>query len=86
MEVDMELTKKTTVLFTPDLYGDLADLARQRRSSVGELIREACRSQYFLSSPEERMSIVDRMAVLNLPVGTPEEMERESVAAAAPVP
>jgi hypothetical protein len=86
MEAHMELTKKTTILFSPELYDDLANLARQRGTSVGDLIREACRSQYFLTSRQERLSIVDEMAALSLPVGTPEEMELESVPIAEPIP
>ncbi len=82
----MELTKKTTILFNTELYDDLSNLARQRKLSVGELIREACRSQYFHKTRQERLAIVKRMATMNLPVGTPEEMERESVPQAEPVP
>jgi predicted DNA-binding protein len=73
-------TKKTTILFPPELYGRLANLAEQRHSSVGELVREACRVQYSLVSVKDRLSLVDRLAALQLPVGTQEEMERESVA------
>ena len=82
----MELTKKTTILFPPDLYSHLARLADQRRSSVGELVREACRVQYCLSTSLERLALVDQLAGLNLPVGTPEEMERESVAVVDAMP
>ena len=81
MDADMELTKKTTILFPPDLYKRLARLAEQRHSSVGELVREACRVQYSLSTRTERLALVDQLARFSLPVGTPEEMERESVAA-----
>jgi hypothetical protein len=82
LDMDMErLTKKTTILFSPELYDRLANLAEQRRSSVGELVREACRVQYSLVSLKDRLSLVDRLGALQLPVGTPEEMERESVAA-----
>ena len=49
-------------------------------------LTEACRSQYFLTTREERVSIVARLAALNLPVGTPEEMQMESVPAAEPIP
>lgn len=73
------LTKKTTILFPPDLYDRLASLAERRHSSVGELVREACRVQYSLVSPSGRLSLVDQLGALQLPVGTPEEMERESV-------
>ncbi len=82
----MELSKKTTILFPPDLYDQLASLAAQRQSSVGELVREACRSQYSFSSRAERMALIEQMAALSLPVGTPEEMERESVSEVEPLP
>ena len=82
----MELTKKTTILFPPDLYNRLAQLARQRGLSVGELVREACRAQYSLSTASERLALVERLARFSLPVGTPEEMERESVAAVDSMP
>ena len=86
MDTHMELSKKTTVLFPPELYDDLANLARQRKSSVGELIRDACRAQYFRATRSERLALVDELAALRLPVGTVEEMERESVASADPLP
>ena len=82
----MELSKKTTILFPPDLYQRLASLADQRHSSVGELVREACRAQYSLTSRADRHALVDRLGALRLPVGTVEEMERESVPAAGPLP
>lgn len=82
----MELTKKTTILFPPDLYQRLASLADQRHSSVGELVREACRAQYSLTSRADRLALVDRLGALSLPVGTVEEMERESVPAVGPLP
>ncbi len=81
----MGLTKKTTISFPPDLYIRLASLAAQRNSSVGELVREACRVQYSLTSRAERHSLVDRLAALSLPVGTVEEMKRESVPAIEPL-
>ena len=80
------LTKKTTILFSPGMYSRLARLAEQRHSSVGELVREACRAQYGLSTQAERLAIVDELARLSLPAGTVEEMERESVPAVEPLP
>lgn len=82
----MELVKKTTILFPPDLYEQLARLAKRRDSSVGELVRSACRAQYSLSSKEMRLAAVRGLAAMSLPVGTPEEMERESVPPAEPLP
>ena len=84
--VESGLVKKTTILFTPDLYDRLAALAEQRNSSVGELVREACRAQYFLTTNSERLAAVNALANLSLPVGTPEEMKRESVPAVEPLP
>ncbi len=81
----MELSKKTTLLFPPDLYQDLERLARRRRTSVGELVRDACRAQYGIASREARLAAVREMAKMNLPVGTLEEMERESVPPVEPL-
>ena len=82
----MELVKKTTILFPPDLYSELARVARQRKTSVGELVREACRTQYFLATKEDRLAMVNQLAGLRLPVGTPEQMKRESVPSVEPLP
>jgi predicted DNA-binding protein len=79
MEVDMELSKKTTILFSPDLHERLAKLATERGVSIGKLVRTACERQYGLASREERLAAVDRLAALALPVGTPEELKRESI-------
>lgn len=75
----MELSKKTTILFPPDLHDRLLRLARQKGTSLGDLVRSACERQYGLASPEERVAAVEALAALDLPVGTPEEMARESV-------
>lgn len=75
----MELTKKTTILFSPDLHQRLARLAEQRRTSIGDLVRTAVEQQYGLVSPEERLEAVSALGELALPVGSPEQMERESV-------
>ena len=82
----MELAKKTTILFPPDLYDQLARLAKQRETSVGELVRSACRKHYALLTKEARLAAVRELAGMDLPVGTPEEMERESVPGVEPLP
>ena len=75
----MELSKKTTILLTPELHARLTRLARQRGVSVGELVRTACERQYGLFSGEARVAAVRELADLQLPVGDPHEMKRESV-------
>lgn len=75
----MELSKKTTILFPPDLHDQLGRLARRRGMSLGELVRRACEERYGLRSTDHRLAAVDELEKLSLPVGEPEEMERESV-------
>lgn len=82
----MNNRKKATILFPLDLYEQLAHLAKRRETSVGELVRNACRAQYSLFPKESRLAAVKQLSSLGLPVGTPEEMERESVPPAAPHP
>jgi predicted DNA-binding protein len=78
MEAYMELSKKTTILFPPELHDRLTKLAGERGISLGMLVRSACERQYGLASLEERLAAVDALAALSLPVGTPQEMARES--------
>ena len=75
----MELSKKTTILFPPDLHARLVRLAAQRGTSLGDLVRSACEKQYGLAPLDERLAAVEALGALDLPVGTPEEMARESV-------
>lgn len=75
----MELSKKTTLLFPPDLHEHLAHLARQRGVSLGELVRRACEAQYGMVSRESRLAAVRELEALSLPVSSPDQMERESV-------
>ena len=76
-----KLTKKTTILLQPDLHRRLTALAEQRRTSLGELVRTACEKQYGLGNSEERLQAVRALAELALPVGSPDEMKKESVPA-----
>jgi len=79
MEVVMELIKKTTILFPPDLHAHLTRLAKQRGVSLGHLIRSACEAHYRSVSIAERLEAVEELSRLELPVSGPAEMKRESV-------
>jgi len=79
MEADMELSKKTTILFPPELHDRLSRLAEHRGTSLGDLVRRACEIQYGLVPIEARLEAVRELASLALPVGEPEDLERESV-------
>ncbi len=78
----MELSKKTTILFTPDEHQRLTELAARRRVSLGELVREACAIQYGVADHETRVAAASALAALRLPVGTPREMKHQSVPSA----
>ena len=74
----MGLSKKTTVLFSPELHRRLTSLAARRRVSMGELVREACEAQYGVIGGDARRAAVGALASLDLPVASPEELKRES--------
>lgn len=75
----MELSHKTTILLSAELHDRLKRIARERRTSLGELVREACVRQYGLGDREDRLAAVEALAALSLPVGPVEEMLRQSV-------
>ncbi len=77
----MELSKKTTILFSPELHRRLSRLAASRGVSLGELVREACEVRYGVAGSADRRAAVDALAALTLPVGTPAAIKRESVPA-----
>jgi predicted DNA-binding protein len=83
MEVHMELTKKTTILFSPETHQRLTDLAARRGRSLGELVREACVAQYGLVDADARVAAAAALSALSLPVGSPREMKDESVPSAS---
>ena len=74
-----QLTKKTTILFTPDLHRRLMRIAEQRHTSLGDLVRSACEQEYGILSTEDRIRAAKQLAALGLPVGSPRSMKRQSV-------
>ena len=75
----MELSKKTTILFSPDVHEQLSRLAAQKGVSLGELVRQACEKQYGLVSVEARVEAVHTLAALKLPVDDTRTMKEQSV-------
>jgi hypothetical protein len=75
----MELTKKTSILFSSELHRRLVSLAEQRGTSLGDLVRSACQRQYGSPAPEEKIAAIRRIATLKLRVADVRRMKRESV-------
>lgn len=75
----MELSKKTTILFSRALHARLTRLAASRGRSLGELVREACERQYGVVGSAQQAEAAAALAKLSLPVGTPARMKLESV-------
>lgn len=79
MEMDMSLSKKTTALFPPDLHEQLTRQAEREGTSLGDLVRRACRAEYGFICQEERRRALAELLAMDLPVGDLEQMKRESV-------
>ena len=77
--MDMELSKKTTILLSPALHDRLTKLAQERKTSLGELVRAACEREYTQPTREEKLAAVRRIAALKLPVSDVRTMKRQSV-------
>ena len=75
----MELTKKTTILFPPEMHRRLTVLAAREGRSLGELVREACEVQYGVTGSRDQEEALQELAQLALPVDSPAVMKRESV-------
>ena len=78
----MELSKKTTILLSPEMHQRLTELAAHRGKSLGELVREACVAQYGLVDTDTRVAAAAALSALSLPVGSPRDMKHESVPSA----
>lgn len=69
----------TSISLPPDVYEQIRQLGIKRGMSLAQLVFEACTAQFGLSAREARRQAVRKLGALTLPVGTPEEMEWESV-------
>jgi hypothetical protein len=62
-------TRRTQILLDPEEFRRLRALARQRKVSLAQLIRQAVRQAYLdPAAAEDRLAIVERMLSMNLPV------------------
>ena len=73
----MELSHKTTILFSEDQFSTLKNIAKVNRKSIGELIRSACKQVYASDSRESALDAVLELEKLHLPVSSVQEMKLE---------
>ena len=74
----MELSKKTTILLSPELHERLTRLAKTKQTSLGQLVREACEARYGAATRQEKLEAVKQLSEMNLPVDTVEVMKEQS--------
>jgi len=73
------LTKKTTILFSPELYDQLSQLAKLSHTSIAKLIRQAVVDRYLLSDKRKREQAVKELSEIGSPVSTWSMMEEEII-------
>ncbi len=73
----MALKKRVEILFEPDKYSYLEDIARRRKTSVGKLIREAVEKTYLDADMEKRLEAVERLISANLDLGDWEDIKKD---------
>jgi hypothetical protein len=71
----MSKTRRAQVLFEPEAYEHLEQIANREGVSVAELIRRAVRDAFF-SSPESRRRALEEIRSMAIPVGDWEDLER----------
>jgi hypothetical protein len=75
----MELTEKTTILFSKPFVRQLRQVAKARHVSVGQLIRDACARQYGVGPAADAVVAAEELAALSLPVDEVAVMKAQSV-------
>ena len=78
------LTKRVEVLFDPEDYRAMEELARSRGQTLGSLVRKAVERQYLSPSVEKRQAAIQRfLDQPEIDLGTWEEakeaIEKEAV-------
>lgn len=71
------LTKRVEILFEPERYALLEEIARARNTSVGALVRMAVDSELLVPTVEEKMAAVSRLTSQNTEFGSWEELKEE---------
>lgn len=73
------LTKKTTILFPPELYKQLAEIAAVMHTSVAQLVRQSVIERYLLSDKKQRLKAVKDLSDIHSSVSDWQTMEKEII-------
>jgi hypothetical protein len=83
------LNHKTTILLDKPLHKRLRQVAKERGTSIGELVRQACVEKYAQPTVAERMAALERILALDDPLPTPDtfaELKAQYVEPYKPIP
>ncbi|MFH1142071.1 MAG: CopG family transcriptional regulator [Chloroflexota bacterium] len=73
----MALTKRVDVLFDPEFYGVLEQLARSRGETIGALVRQAVEQQYVRATLAQRRAAWQGIVGQEMDFGSWEEVKAE---------
>ena len=73
----MELSHKTTILLSEELYQRLMKIAGGKHTSLGCVVREACQMQYGLVEPGQAEAAVRELSAMQLPVDDVARMKQQ---------
>ena len=82
----MGATRRTQLLMNPEEYRRLRELARRKKTSVGELIRTAVRATYLEPQRPDRKPIVEAILQMRLPAISWNRARKEIEASHARIP
>lgn len=71
----MPFTKRVEVLFDPENYRTLEQLARSQGKTVGALVRKAVEQQYVWPAMERRRAAVDELLKMEIDISWEEAKE-----------
>lgn len=71
------LTHKTTLLLAPEDYDLLRQESQARRTTIGELVREAIRKTYRKSKTKQSTKAWEKLFKAKAPVADWDQMEKE---------
>lgn len=81
----MAVTRRTQLLMDPEEFRRLRAVARKKKTSVAELIREAVRGAYLRPQPNRR-ALVDAILQTKLPAMEWKKVRKEIGAGHASIP